>query len=201
MPENTNVYILNEELLLKLMGENVANLPEAVLLDTARRLCVRGLLYGIDVNGVERPVFIEDDRSAAISLHGEDPTGNIVGLLTDAQQLLRNRPYEPYRGELNGLCGAAWATIATAPANLEWRCWVTFGIAAGGADAGIGLRVRTDGANDRTYFYNLPLYFNAVGPKVGPITLSDADFMQAIRIGGANVEYHVEYEEYRGDTA
>lgn len=117
-------YVINEYLPLLLTG-TVSNEGER----QSRKLTLMtlgdgtlrnwGIVVGRDATGRERPVLMETTREMGISLHGEDPSGDIVGLRTDEQRLLRTREYEPRRGAgpTQLTVGGGATTIYTAAAN------------------------------------------------------------------------------------
>lgn len=173
--EDKNVFILNEELLLKIVGENAGDAVEPVLLDSARRLVIHDLLFGRDPDGNERPVQVESTRELAVSMHGEDPSGDIVGLLTDANQLLRNRPFEPYTEIVVTDLGAAWTVCAeNATANSIMKVWVEiWKYHTGTSAAGVDIRFDDGAGGTPVIVNNLLVSAQAPGPKFGPYHLTN----------------------------
>ena len=143
-------------------------------------LRVFALQVGQDANGDDRVFLVEDTRELAMSMHGEDPSGDIVGLRTDEQRMFRTRPYEPYRVPAVVNLGAAWATVHTVPAATTDIVTVYFGqTALGTTDYTAALRV-----NGLTIGIGFPVYVDAPPPVFGPFMLATGDIIEAYRYTG-----------------
>ena len=129
---------------------------------------------GVDSNGDERAVLVELDRSLAMSMHGEDPSGDIVGLLTDEQRLLRTRPFEPYQQIVVTDIGVAWTVVAeNAVANSINRVWVEiWKYHTGTQPEGVDIRF-DDGGATHEIVHNLFVTAQAPAPKFGPYHLTN----------------------------
>lgn len=192
--------------------------PVIAAADGEGRLVIRDVQIVLDQNGDERIVASELDGTqrsqvvlwdytgaqqiraagepttgeARISLYSTDPSGDIVGVRSDEQRLLRNRPYEPYRTLAPVNLGAAWATVYTCPANTIDRVCVRFGQTTAGT-AGFTVALRVNGI---VMGIGIPVYIDAPPPVFGPFTMGAAEIIEAYRVGGANGAVSFDIERY-----
>lgn len=183
---------MSEGLVVMLYGavEGERSTPVIVAVDGNSRLRIRDLMVGVGADGVERPITIEDTRELGMSMHGEDPTNDIVGLMTDEQRLLRNRPYEPWRRVAFANLGAGWVTYYTVPANSIAKVRVTFGQNTLNADSTVSLRVQGIGI-----MIEGPMYAGAPGPSF-EFTLQAAEIVEASRPNGLGATIYIAAELY-----
>lgn len=193
--DRNEFYIVNQYLPLLLQG-TVSNEGErqsrklVLLTQGDGTLRDWGVLVGLDDAGRERPVAVEATRELAESMHGEDPSGDIVGLRTDEQRLLRNRPYEPYRTGAAAALTAAWTDYYTCPANSIAKAYVRIGYNPGTWAGMQYVSLRARGVPIGQF----PIYQYSIGPACW-FVLAATETISA-RTDGTGATIHVAVELY-----
>lgn len=134
----------------------------------------------------------EVDGTVKRSLYGKDDSDTLAALRTDAQKLLRSRPYEPYRTQAVADLTGAWATVYTCPADSIARVVITFGQTSVG-DTTYEAALRVKGC---ALISGLGCYVShdAPPPMLGPFTLAAGDLIEAYRVAGADGAVLVDIE-------
>lgn len=186
----------NDEYALVLLTGTVSNEGER----NVRKLTLRtegdgtlrtwGVLIGQDATGRERPVIVEATREMGVSLHGEDPSGDIVGLRSDEQRILRNRPYEPFRTVAASTVAGAWTDYYTCPANSIALAKVRIGYNPATFAGTEYVSLRAKGIPIGQF----PIYEYSIGP--GCTFLLAAAETVAARTTGGSATIHIEASLY-----
>ena len=169
--EDTNIWVKNLELPLKLTGQNRGERPTVLLTEDDGTLRAWSLVIGRGPDGEDRHI------------------------LTDDAGFQRNRPFEPYETVAFDVVTTGFGTVYTVPAGVIAKVWFTItnvtvnevavSLAIGGAT------VLPFGATPR-----VPLAPDGPGISGGPYILAVAEIVQhrCDTVNGAHIR--VEVEEY-----
>jgi hypothetical protein len=199
------IRIINEELPLRQLLTDPQGNPVGAAATGAGATSVSSK-FVVDAAGVDRTALAEADATLRVAGKLEDPTGALVGPLSDAQQLLRQRGFEPWRWSAPTALapGGGYSTIVTAPASTHVVIEYTLVATANNPllDVHIVPNAGAPGVGNATFISAAPTV-GALPYRDGPYVIEPGGTLQARNTAAAgntgNIVAWVEYFS-TGDT-